>query len=367
MSTGGIVGGIVAAVVVIIILILICKSMYVVHQAESIVIERFGKFKRVLDSGLHFIAPFADSPRSFQWRRTAISETGNIIDQTATHYRIDKRESIFNFLPQEAYTKDTVLLDVNALMYYRIVDVAKAVYEVDDLQGALSNTAQTQIKEVFGNMTFNEALQSQERINDYLVREFSRLFLSWGIEVMRMELQDLKPKHTISEGMKKQMIAERQRRGEFIKSEGKKMGMKIKAEGSRMVSVNLGLAEQESTRKRSEGDATSRIEIAHAEATALQLLSDALAPDKMSQSQYQISLKFLDIFKSVPNSSGQKVLYIGYRLDDVMGSISGLGDYFGLRPAKFKPPKRKTPVYQDDTQTDLPLHLKKDDDFEDLN
>lgn len=112
------------------------------------------------------------------------------------------------------YTKDTVLLDVNALMFYSIFNVKKAIYEVDDLQGALSNTAQTQLKEVFGNMTFSEALESQTRINDHLANEFSKLFCNliyilwslfvdyllfvklfqiddWGIRVERMELLDL--------------------------------------------------------------------------------------------------------------------------------------------------------------------------------
>ncbi len=111
-----------------------------------------------------------------------------------TSSRIDLRESVFNFLQQEVYTKDTVLLDVNALMYYCIFDIRKAIYEVEDLQGALSNTAQTQLKEVFGNMNFTEALTSQSSINEHLVKEFSKLFFAWGIHVERMELLDLSPK-----------------------------------------------------------------------------------------------------------------------------------------------------------------------------
>ncbi|KAJ5066303.1 hypothetical protein M0811_03636 [Anaeramoeba ignava] len=367
MASIGLIVGIVAAAIVLIVILLLYKSMYIVHESEAIVIERFGKFRKLLESGLHFVAPFVDSPRSFHWRKVSIAETGDVKDDTSTHYRIDKRESVFNFLPQEVYTKDTVLLDVNALMYYRISDVLKAVYEIDDLQGALSNTAQTQIKEVFGNMTFNEALQSQERINDYLVREFSQLFLSWGIEVLRMELQDLTPSRTINEGMKKQMIAERHRRGEFIRSEGKKMSMKIQAEGSRIVSVNLGLAEQESTRKKSEGTATSRIQIAQAEATALNIFSDALSPDNINQSEYQMSLKYLDIFRAISPQGGNKDMYIGYQLDDVRGPIANLPDYFGLRPSKFKEPKRKVFKPSQLETKETPMIETKNDDFQDLN
>ena len=150
------------------------------------------------------------------------------------------REAVFNFLPQEVYTKDTVLLDVNALMYYRITDIKKAIYEVDNLEGALSNTAQTQLKEVFGNMNFSDALTSQTNINEHLKTEFGKLFGAWGIKVERMELLDLSPKGDVSNAMKKQMVAERRRRGEFIRSEGNKTAMRLRAEGNKMVSVNMG-------------------------------------------------------------------------------------------------------------------------------
>jgi len=119
------------------------------------------------------------------------------------------------------------------------------------LEGALSNTAQTQLKEVFGNMTFSEALISQTKINDHLKTEFGKLFSAWGIKVERMELLDLSPKANVSNSMKKQMVAERRRRGEFIKSEGNKAAMRLRAEGNKMVSVNIGIAKSEATRKQS--------------------------------------------------------------------------------------------------------------------
>ena len=99
----------------------------VVHQAEGVIIERLGKFHRVLDSGIHMIFPIIDRPRQFTWRKTYIAEDQRIVDKTTTSTRIDLREAVFNFLPQEVYTKDTVLLDVNALMYYRIIDIKKAI------------------------------------------------------------------------------------------------------------------------------------------------------------------------------------------------------------------------------------------------
>jgi hypothetical protein len=193
------------------------------------VIERLGKFNKVLYSGWHWVIPFIDSPRTITWRKTQIGVDGRLEDETVMAKRIDLRESTFNFMKQEVYTRDTVLLDVNSLMFYRCVacehsagtrarwaggrkrtarefaahrcpsaalrrlarahthrptasprsifDIKKATYEVEDLQSALSNTAQTQLKEVFGRMTFTEALASQREINEHLVQQFSKLFL----------------------------------------------------------------------------------------------------------------------------------------------------------------------------------------------
>ena len=138
--------------------------------------------------------PFIEQPRSFTWRKTYINVQGKVMDKTTTDFRIDLRESVFNFVRQQVYTKDTVLVDVNALMYYSIGDVRKAIYEVEDLQGAISNVAQTQLKDVFGGMTFTHALESQEVINSHMRRTFAKVFIKWGINVHRIELQDLRPK-----------------------------------------------------------------------------------------------------------------------------------------------------------------------------
>lgn len=132
----------------------------------AIVIERFGKYHRTLTSGLSFVVPFIDKPRCFTWTRTYLDREGVMKDESTSDYRVDLRECVFNFLPQEVYTKDTILLDVSSIMYYSIVDVKKAVYEVDDLQSAIVNVAQTQLKEVFGRMTFQECMTSQDQINE---------------------------------------------------------------------------------------------------------------------------------------------------------------------------------------------------------
>jgi len=305
------------------------SGLIIVHQTAGAIIESLGSFDRVLDSGIHFIFPIFCRPRQFTWRKTYISEDGKIVDQTTTSNRIDLREAVFNFLTQEVYTKDTVLLDVNALMYYRITDIKKAIYEVDNLEGALSNTAQTQLKEVFGNMTFSEALISQTKINDHLKTEFGKLFSAWGIKVERMELLDLSPKANVSNAMKKQMVAERRRRGEFIKSEGNKTAMRLKAEGNKMVSVNIGIAKSEATRKQSEGDSIAKVELARAESIALDTVNNAVKGDGTDQAEYMIAQKYIELLSKAGRSSENQVIYFPYPVRGIQGLISEVSKVYG--------------------------------------
>jgi len=374
MVEAGVIIGVAVAVVVILIIIItcFCLSCFVVHQAEGIVIERLGKFNRVLDSGLNFVVPIIDRPRQFTWRKTEISTghsgVSSISDQLTSSTRIDLRESVFNFLPQEVYTKDTVLLDVNALMFYSIFNVKKAIYEVDDLQGALSNTAQTQLKEVFGNMTFSEALESQTRINDHLANEFSKLFYDWGIRVERMELLDLSPKHNVREQMKKQMIAERTRRGDFIRSEGKKAAMRLEAEGKRLVSVNMGLAEQEATRKTSEGESTARVERIRAESTALDLVASAVTHDGATQTDYMIGQKYIALLGSLTSKANKTTLFMPWEAGSCQGIVSDLSSVFGASAPRTKvegqgplPPKPRVPDSDTDEDDDNDVVSTDDD------
>eukprot|EP00004_Rigifila_ramosa_P025606 TRINITY_DN769_c0_g1_i1.p1 TRINITY_DN769_c0_g1~~TRINITY_DN769_c0_g1_i1.p1 ORF type:complete len:362 (+),score=115.79 TRINITY_DN769_c0_g1_i1:119-1087(+) len=315
------------------------------------VIERLGKFDRVLESGLHFVVPLIERPRLFTWRKTSIGGDGKISDDTMMVDRIDLRESLFNFMEMEVYTKDTVLVNVNALMFYRIVDIRKAIYEVDDLLGALSNTAQTQIKEVFGNMNFNDALVSQSQINEHLVAEFSKLFGSWGIHVERMELLDLTPKGDTATVMKKQMIAERTRRADFIRSEGNKAAMRLKADGQKTVAVNLGLADQEARKKESEGEASARVEVARAESGALETVAEVILSEGGKQSQYMLAQRYMDLVRSVAASSTNQTVVLPYLVTELEGSVSSLENVYGSKagttpaaPAQPQTATRRAPA-----------------------
>jgi len=216
-------------------------------------------------------------------------------------------------------------------MYYRIFDIKKAVYEVDDLNTAISNVAQTQLKEVFGSMTFSDALAAQSRINMHMKEAFSERFSQWGVVVERMELLDMMPKAgtTIAEAMKRQMIAERTRRGEFITAEGQKTAMRLISEGTKLEKYNAGVAEQEATRKISEGVAGARVELARAESKSLDLIASAFSADGASQTEYMIAQRYLEMYRGLSRKVKSKKFYLPYETIGLNGLIGGLKSLYG--------------------------------------
>jgi regulator of protease activity HflC (stomatin/prohibitin superfamily) len=257
---------------------------------------------------------------------------GTIQDSLVNDFRVDLRESIFNFMPQDVYTRDTIMLSVNCVMYYSIKDVRKAIYEVEDLTAAVSNTAQTQLKEVFGGMTFQEALTSQESINTHMKRNFGATFDSWGLEVHRIELQDMRPKQETRRAMVAQMVAERERRADFILAEGDKAAMRLRSEGDKMAKINIGVATQEATRKRSEGEAQAQVEIARAEKSALDAISEAITADGASQTEFMISQRYNELMRTIcseGSSDATRWIYLPYEASSISGIIGGLPKAYG--------------------------------------
>ena len=366
MATSGLVVILtIVGILVVLVLLLLCCYLanwaYIVHQGEGIVIEKFGKFDQILDPGFHKLIPFYQKPRTFSWHRVEIDPSGHVVSRNIHGYRIDTRENVFNFMRQEFYTKDTVLLDINFLMYYRIWDIQKAMYENPDLASALSGTAQTQIKEVIGTLTFNETLQGQHTINENLQREFYSLFRDWGVETIRMEILSLKPNEKIEMEMKKQMMAERNRRGNFIRSEGKKVASKLEGEGKKLVEMNIGLAGQEATKKVSKGEATALIEKSQAEAQSLEIVHNALKADNVKRSEYLLALKTIGMIGSIYSNKGSKTIYLPYNLDLIKGMLGDVQKIYGSES------ENKNVVFKDKAPTVNITEKKEDEDMKGLD
>ena len=181
---------------------------------------------------------------------------------------------------------------------------------------------------------------------------FSSRFLTWGIEVERMELLDIEPRQTVVDSMKTQMIAERVRRSQFIEAEGKKTATRIRSEGTKVVKQNEGLAQQETTRKISEGEAEGRVELARAESQSLELVRSALQMYSNSQAKYMIAMRYLELLNTVGYVCQNKMIYLPYESDALSGSIGELTEK--EREMSGEEEKRMMDVHEVEVDNDAP-------------
>jgi regulator of protease activity HflC (stomatin/prohibitin superfamily) len=305
------------------------KLLIIVHQAEGVVIERLGKFYKVLEPGIHCLT-CCDSPRAFRWTRTYIDSNKRLVDDRVDLIRIDQRESLFNFPKWQVFTRDTVNLNVNMLMYYKIFSVKKAVYGVDDLHASISNVAQAEIKVIFGSMTFTEALTSQDEVNRLAKEKLNKDFREWGVHCTRLEVLNISPPSDITSRLRQQMLAERDRRAKFVIAEGNKAAVRLRSEGTKIVKFQMGVAEQEAKRKRSEGQASATVKLAQAESSALNTVQRALADDGCSQTDYKVSQNYLEMIRKAVAIVQEKTIYLPYAAKDLMGNVvASLPNVFG--------------------------------------
>jgi regulator of protease activity HflC (stomatin/prohibitin superfamily) len=303
-----IIGSCVSYGAVAIIFAIAIKCFYFVGREEAVVIERLGHFHRILNSGIHFVFPLIDAPRIIMWRSSTLSENGKMSDDNSNFFRIDLRECAFNFLPQEVMTNDGVLLDVNVVLRYKVSDVEKMVYETDDLMSALVNTAQGHIREVFSNLSCAVSIQNQKEICKMLETEFKPIFTEWGVQVTGILFTQLMPSEATRETLVAQITAEHRKRGSAIKAEGRKTAMRLQAEGAKITRLNMGLAEQEATRKVSEGDAAALVDLARAESSALHTLASTMRTDGASNIDYMIALRCVGAFDAAAPVQARRVL-----------------------------------------------------------
>ena len=194
-------------------IILVSAGIKVVPQSETQVIERLGRFHSVLSPGINIIWPFIDKPKMIYTRRVDTIGGRSIVRFTSTS-AIDLREQVYDFPSQQVITKDNVTTEINALLYFQIVDPQKAVYEIDNLPNAIEKLTQTSLRNVIGELELDETLTSRDTINSKLQTILDEATNKWGVKVNRVELQDITPPESVRVAMEKQMQAERTRRAE---------------------------------------------------------------------------------------------------------------------------------------------------------
>lgn len=307
----------------------------IVQQSQTMIIERLGKYSRTLTSGINIIWPIIDKPRAIMWRYSKEGmEQGSSLVVKKEVDKIEMRESVYDFPRQSVITKDNVITEINAMLYFQIVDSVKAVYEISNLPDAIEKLTQTTLRNVVGEMDLDETLSSRDTINSKLRAVLDQATDKWGVKVNRVELQDINPPVTIRDAMEKQMRAERDKRAKILEAEGTKSQLTLEAEGRKAAEINQAEGEKQAQILKADGAAQARIMIAEAEAEALKKITDAINSKHGDPANYLIAVRYVDTLKEMVSGQDNKVVYMPYEATGVLSSIGGIKDMLNTSSIK---------------------------------
>ncbi|MBQ4291745.1 MAG: SPFH/Band 7/PHB domain protein [Muribaculaceae bacterium] len=309
---------IVIGVIVLLALIIVKKSLVIIPQSETKIIERLGKYHATLRPGINIIIPFIDRAK------TIVAMTNGRYHYTNA---IDLREQVYDFDKQNVITKDNVQTQINALLYFQIVDPFKAVYEINNLPNAIEKLTQTTLRNIIGELELDETLTSRDTINTKLRAVLDDATNKWGIKVNRVELQDITPPQTVLQAMEKQMQAERNKRAMVLTSEGQKAAAILQSEGQKEARINQAEADKQTAILQAEGEAQARIRKAEAEAIAIERVNEAVGKSA-NPAHYLLAQKYIAMLSDVASGDKTKTVYLPYEATNLMGSIGGIKDLF---------------------------------------
>lgn len=291
-------------ILAIVVLVALTKSVTIIHQAEKGIVERFGRYKETLDPGLRFLVPFVDSLKA----------------------RIDMRETVLDIEPQAVITKDNVGITVDAVVYYYVTDAKAVRYEVANFYVAVSKLAQTNLRNLVGDMSLDETLGSRERINSSLRTTLDEATDKWGVKVTRVEVKEILPPNDITVAMSKQMKAEREKRATILDAEAYRQKKILEAEGDKQNAILVAEGERQSAILRAEG-----------EAKAIENVSKAASEFFVGNAQL---LKQLEVTQASLQNNAKLVISDQSRLINVLGLSEAL---VGTQATPEKQSKPETP------------------------
>ena len=306
--------------------VVVVRGLRIVKQSEALVIERLGRYRNTMTAGINILIPFVDRPRASVWRYASENALGERVVSYKMLDRIDLRETVFDFPRQSVITRDNVVTEINALIYFQIVDPVKSVYEINNLPNAIEKLTQTTLRNVLGELDLDECLSSRDTINTKLRAILDEATNKWGVKVNRVELQDINPPQDIKEAMEKQMRAERSRRAQIIEAEGTKTAAILEAEGRKGADINQAEGERQATILAAEGRANARLKVAEAEAEAIRKIAEAVSKTKADPTQYLIAVRYVEALEKMMDTSNDKsrVVFMPYEASGMMGSVGSI-------------------------------------------
>ena len=293
-------------------------ALVIIPQSETKIIERLGRYYATLQPGINIIIPFIDRAKEI-----VTLNRGRYIYSN----RIDLREQVYDFDKQNVITKDNIQMQINALLYFQIVDPFKAVYEINNLPNAIEKLTQTTLRNIIGELELDQTLTSRDTINTKRRSVLDDATNKWGIKVNRVELQDITPPQSVLQAMEKQMQAERNKRATILTSEGEKQAQILKSEGEKAATINRAEAAKQQAILSAEGEAQARIRKAEAEAVAIDKITEAVGKST-NPANYLLAQKYIQMLQQVATGDKTKTVYLPYEATNLMGSIGGIKELF---------------------------------------
>ncbi len=292
--------GVLGWIVVGFIVVTLFRGVRFVPQGFEYTIERFGRYTRTAPPGLVIFVPW-------------IYGVGR---------KMNMMEQVLDVPSQEVITKDNAVVRVDGVVFFQVLDAAKAAYEVSDLQQAMIALVMTNIRTAIGSMDLDESLSKRDEINHKLLRVVDEATHPWGIKVNRIELKDIQPPRDLVDSMARQMKAEREKRAQILEAEGARQSEILRAEGEKQAAV----LEAEGRREAAFRDAEARERLAEAEARATTMVSEAIAKGDVQAINYFVADKYVQALKALAASNNQKVLMMPMEVSGILGSIAGIAE-----------------------------------------
>ena len=280
--------------------ILLFKMVRMVPQGYEWTVERFGKYTHTLNPGLHFLIP-------------VVYGVGR---------KINMMEQVLDVPSQDVITKDNAVVKVDGVVFFQVLDAAKAAYEVAHLEVATIALVQTNIRTVIGSMDLDESLSNRETINAQLLNVVDQATNPWGIKVTRIEIRDIAPPRHRVDSMARQMKAERDRRAVILEAEGHRQSEILRAEGDKQAAILKAEGEKDAAFR----EAEARERLAEAEAKATQMVSEAIAQGDVQAINYFVAQKYVEAFRELATAPNQKFVLMPMESSGIIGSIAGIAE-----------------------------------------
>jgi regulator of protease activity HflC (stomatin/prohibitin superfamily) len=280
--------------------VLVFQGIKSVPQGMEYTVERFGRYTSTLPPGLHLIVP--------------------LIDRVGR--KMNMMEQVLNVPSQDVITRDNAMVKVDGVVFFQVLDAAKAAYEVKQLELAITNLTMTNIRTVMGSMDLDELLSKRDEINAKLLTVVDEATTPWGVKVTRIEIMEIAPPTDLVTAMARQMKAEREKRANILEAEGLKQAAILKADGEKQATILSAEGRKEAAFR----EAEARERLAEAEAKATTMVSQAIAKGNINAINYFIAQKYVEALQAIGSAPNQKLVLMPLEAGNVIGSIAGIGE-----------------------------------------